>query len=404
MTTLVADALPDDRVAALRELGCTVIYEPSLKGEALVGAIGDRRPDILVVRSTKVPAEAVHAWGGLNLIIRAGAGYNTIDVDAASARSVYVANCPGRNSIAVAELAMGLLLSLDRRIPDNVGDLRDRVWNKQEYSKAAGLFGRTLGVIGVGRIGREVAARGHAFGMRVVAWSRSLTPEGAAELGLEYAASPLEVAREADAVSVHLAATPQTQGLLSDEFFGVLKPGAYFINTARADVVDEEALARAVREKQIRVGLDVFSAEPTGKTGGVESALFDLPAVYGTHHIGASTEQAQNAVADEVVRIVATYMQSGTVLNCVNTARRTPARYIVSVHHRNRVGVLAAVLGVIKENGINVDAMENVLFEGGEGACANIQIENELTADAITQIERASADVLSVNMHEIPQG
>jgi D-3-phosphoglycerate dehydrogenase len=156
-----------------------------------------------------------------------------------------------------------------------------------------------------------------------------------------------------------------------------------------------------VEKNGLRVGLDVFEAEPAGKTGTVESALFELPNVYGTHHIGASTEEAQNAVADEVVRIVSHYMQSGRVPNCVNTARRTPARFIVSVHHRNRVGVLAAVLGVIKENGINVDAMENVLFEGGEGACANLQIEAELSADAIAQIEKASADVLSVNMHEI---
>jgi D-3-phosphoglycerate dehydrogenase len=358
-------------------------------------------PDVLVVRSTKVPAAVIEAYAGLNLIIRAGAGYNTIDVETASARSVYVANCPGKNSVAVAELAFGLLLSLDRRIPDNVLDLRDRVWNKQEYSKAAGLYGRTLGIIGLGRIGREMVSRAHAFGMPVVAWSRSLTAVVASELGVDQAQSPADVARTADAVSVHLAATPETKGLLGAEFFAAMKPGAFFVNTARAEVIDEDALVAAVSEKRIRVALDVFSEEPSGKTGTVDSTLFDLPLVYGTHHIGASTEQAQNAVADEVVRIVATYLESGHVENCVNTARRTPARYIVSVHHRNRVGVLAAVLTVIKENGINVDAMENVLFEGGEGACANIQIEAELSDAAIRQIEESSADVLSVNMHEI---
>jgi D-3-phosphoglycerate dehydrogenase len=404
MTILVADKLPDDRVSALEELGCRVVYQPGVKEDALVEAMRTHEPDILVVRSTKVPAAVIEAYAGLNLIIRAGAGYNTIDVETASARSVYVANCPGKNSIAVAELAFGLLLSLDRRIPDNVLDLRDRVWNKQEYSKAAGLYGRTLGIIGLGQIGREVATRARAFGMPVVAWSRSLTREGAGALGIGYAGSPEEVAAAADAVSVHLASTAQTKGLLGADFFAALKPGACFVNTARADVVDEQALAAAVSEKRIRVAVDVFEAEPPGKTGTVDSGLFDLPLVYGTHHIGASTEQAQNAVADEVVRIVGTYLETGHVENCVNTARRTPARYIVSVHHRNRVGVLAAVLTVIKENGINVDAMENVLFEGGEGACANIQIEAELSAEAIRQIEQASPDVLSVNMHEIAQG
>lgn len=402
MTVLVADALPEDRVAALQERGLRVLYRPELKDGALLEAMQADKPDILIVRSTKVPADVIEAHGGLNLIIRAGAGYNTIDVDTASARSVYVANCPGKNSIAVAELAFGLLLSLDRRIPDNVAELRTHSWNKKEYSKAAGLFGRTLGIVGLGRIGREVAVRAKAFGMHVVAWSRSLTPETAEELGIHRADSPLDVAERADAVTIHLAATEDTRGLVSTEFFSRMKDGAYFINTARADVVDEDALSRAVTEKGIRVAVDVFSEEPQGKAGEVHATLFELPGVvYGTHHIGASTEQAQNAVADEVVHIVESYLRSGHVLNCVNTARRTPARYIVSVHHKNRVGVLASVLGVIKEKGINVDAMENVLFEGGEGACANIQIEAELAADAMHEIEASSDDVLSVNMHEI---
>jgi D-3-phosphoglycerate dehydrogenase len=401
MKVLVADKLPNDRLSALEAHGCTVVFEPGLKDKALTEAMRTNRPDILIVRSTKVPAEVIEAHKGLNLIIRAGAGYNTIDVETASARSVYVANCPGKNSIAVAELAFGLLVSLDRRIPDNVADLKNGVWNKQEYSKAAGLYGRTLGTLGFGRIGQETAARAKAFGMQVAAWSRSLTPDQARDAGVQYADSPLELARRCDAVSVHLAATGETSGFVSKDFFDAMKPGAYFVNTSRAEVVDENALEQAVREKGIRAGLDVFSAEPSGKAGAVEAPLFGLPHVYGTHHIGASTEQAQNAVADEVVRIVASYMQNGHVLNCVNTATRTPARYIVSVHHKNRVGVLASVLAVIKEKGINVDAMENVLFEGGEGACANIQIEAELSEDAMREIEASSDDVLSVNMHEI---
>ncbi|MFP4638617.1 MAG: 3-phosphoglycerate dehydrogenase family protein [Spirochaetaceae bacterium] len=401
MTVLVADSLPEYAHGRLEETGCSLVYDPGLKDAALVDAIRAHTPEVVVVRSTKVPAAAIEAHGGLNLVVRAGAGYNNIDVDTASARSVYVANCPGKNSIAVAELAVGLLLSLDRRIPDNVADLREHRWNKQEYATAAGLYGRTLGVIGLGRIGREVASRARAFGMSVVAWSRSLTPEAAQEIGIRRLDSPVDVARAADAVSVHLAATEETRGLLGKAFFDALKPGAYFINTARAEVLDEQALSQAVREKGVRAALDVFAGEPSGKQGAVEAEIFDLPLVYGTHHIGASTEQAQNAVADEVVRIVSTYMQSGRVLNCVNTARRTPARYIVSIHHRNRVGVLAAVLGVIREHGINVDAMENVLFEGGEGACANIQIEAELPADALEQMKTAHGDVLSVNAHEI---
>ncbi|MDA3947830.1 MAG: phosphoglycerate dehydrogenase, partial [Spirochaeta sp.] len=379
MKVLIADAFPGPQQQALRETGCGVVSEPGLKGDALVSAIAEHTPDILVVRSTKVPEEAIAAHPGLSLIVRAGAGYDTIDVAAASRRSVYVANCPGMNSIAVAELAFGLILSLDRRIPDNTADLRRGVWNKGDYSKADGVYGKTLGIVGLGRIGRELALRAQAFGMEVVAWSRSLTRERGAELGITALDSPLAVAKAADVVSLNVASTPDTRGIADAAFFAALKPGAYFINTSRAETVDETALRRAVTENGVRAAVDVFDGEPAGKDGPVESDLFSLPGVYGTHHIGASTAQAQAAVADEVVRIVERYVSTGSAPNVVNRLQKTPAQYLVSVHHRNRVGVLAAVLQVIKENGINVDVMENVLFEGGEGACANIQIEAALS-------------------------
>ena len=181
--------------------------------------------------------------GALKLVVRAGAGYNTIDVAAASRRGIYVSNCPGKNSIAVAELAFGLILALDRRIADNVISLRQGQWNKTEYSKARGLYGRTLGLIGVGRIGREMIPRAKGFSMPVVAWSRSLTPAEARELGVEYAASPVEVARRADIVSVHLASNAETRGRIDAEFFEAMRQGAYFINTSRAELVDPVALS-----------------------------------------------------------------------------------------------------------------------------------------------------------------
>jgi len=401
MHVLIADKFPEPQQQALNATGCTVTTDAALTGDALVAAIAQEQPDILVVRSTKVPEAAIEAHPGLSLIVRAGAGYDTIDVAAASRRSVYVANCPGMNSIAVAELAFALILSLDRRIPDNVADLRGGIWNKGEYSKADGIYGKTLGIVGFGRIGRELAVRAQAFGMKVVAWSRSLTPDRAQSLGVTALDSAVAVAAAADIVSLNVASTPDTKGIAGSAFFEAMKPGALFINTSRADTVDEGALRAAVTGKGIRAGLDVFVGEPSGKSGSVESDLFSLPGVYGTHHIGASTEQAQAAVADEVVRIVSTYMQTGHAPNAVNRLEKTPAKYLVSVHHRNRVGVLAAVLGIIKENGINVDGMENVLFEGGEGACANIQIETALSPEALRQISDAGEDIFSATMHEI---
>src|SRR5467141_2396315 len=158
MQVLIADKFEQSGREGLQAIGCEVSFQPDLKDDALVAAIAEHKPDLLVVRGTKV-TEPMLAAGPLKLIVRAGAGYNTIDVAAASKRGIYVSNCPGKNSIAVAELAFGLILALDRRIAANVLSLREGHWNKAEYSKARGLFGRTLGLIGVGQIGREMIPR-----------------------------------------------------------------------------------------------------------------------------------------------------------------------------------------------------------------------------------------------------
>ena len=213
MHVLIADKFEQSGRDGLQAIGCEVSYKPDLKDEALVEAIAETKPDALVVRSTKVN-EAMLDAGALKLVVRAGAGYNTIDVAAASRRGIYVSNCPGKNSIAVAELAFALILALDRRIADNVISLRRGEWNKKEFSKARGLYGRTLGLVGLGRIGQEMIPRAQAFGMPVVAWSRSLTPARADSLGVEHKESPQEVARAADIVSVHLALTPDTRSLI----------------------------------------------------------------------------------------------------------------------------------------------------------------------------------------------
>src|SRR5919106_1946219 len=171
MRLLVADKFEQSGRDGLNNLGCDVVYQPDLKDDALVEAIGKGAPDVLVVRGTKVTEPMLDA-GPIKLVVRAGAGYNTIDVAAASKRGIYVSNCPGKNSIAVAELAFALILALDRRVPDNVAELRAGKWNKKEFSKARGLFGRTIGLLGYGNIGQEMAKRAHAFGMPIVVWSR----------------------------------------------------------------------------------------------------------------------------------------------------------------------------------------------------------------------------------------
>ncbi len=395
---LIADTLPDSAVDAIKEIGCEVHYQAAWKEKELVEGLAALQPEILIVRSTKVTAEMIEVGKSLNLIIRAGAGYNTIDVDAASRKSVYVANCPGKNSIAVAELALALILSIDRRIPDNVADFNRGVWNKGEYSKADGIAGKSLGIIGTGRIGREVIRRARAFGMKVYAWSRSLTSESADELGVIYCETPLDCARKADIVSVHLSLTPDTRQLIDRKFISAMKDGAWLINTSRAEIVDEEALIEAVDTRGIKAGLDVIQNEPAGKSGQVDSSLAGKPGVYCTHHIGASTEQAQQAVADETVRIIREYLTSGAVPNCVNLMLKTKARYVLSIHHKNTVGILADVLDVVRDEKINVEVMQNSIFEGAEGACANIQIDNDLSPAAIKRIEDSSPNIYSVKL------
>lgn len=382
--------------------GCEFSYQPDVKDDALVEAIRSYGPDVLVVRSTKVTEQMLDA-GALKLIVRAGAGYNTIDVAAASRRGVYVSNCPGKNSVAVAELALALILALDRRIADNVSELRAGRWNKKEFSKARGLLGRTLGLIGTGQIGQEVITRARAFGMRVVAWSRSLDEERATVLGVERLEDPLDVARESDVVSVHVALKPETRGMIGSDFFDAMKEGAYFVNTARGEVVDQDALRRAIKDKNIRAGLDVFAAEPTSAVAEFTDDIAREPNLYGTHHIGASTEQAQEAIAAETVRIIRTFKETGRVPNVVNLARRTPATHTLVVRHRDRPGILASVLDRIRAESINVQEMENIIFEGSEAAVARINLESALPTDVLEQLKASNEDIIELSLLDIRQ-
>src|SRR3954465_9532204 len=220
MKVLVADKFEKVGIDGLKELGCSVVSEPDVKPDALPDLVKRVDPHILIVRSKRVNADALRAGTALTLVIRAGAGIDTIDVSAASDLGVFVSNCPGKNSVAVAELVLGLLLACDRRLPDQTAELRQGTWNKGEYSRARGLHGRTLGIVGLGQIGREIAGRARAFGMHVAAWSRNLTHAEADQLGVRYCQTPLEVARISDAVTINVAGTADTRNLVNEEFLG----------------------------------------------------------------------------------------------------------------------------------------------------------------------------------------
>ena len=417
MKVLVADKFEQSGLDGLQAAGCEVVYDADLKEQALAAAIAQSRADVLIVRSTKV-TEPMLEGGHLSLVVRAGAGYDNIDVKAASARGIYVANCPGKNSVAVAELAFGLILALDRRIPDNVADLRAGKWNKKEYSKARGLYGRTLGLLGFGNIGQEMARRAQAFGMHLAIWSEigvevdrsglpidmpllvRLRPSSGFPLDpfAEVCATPQDTAEKSDVLSVHVGLNERTRGLVNADVLNRLKPGSFFVNAARGEIVDYAALAVAVRERHLRVALDVYAKEPSTPVAEFADALISMPNVYGTHHIGASTDQAQEAIAGETVRIVKAYRETGRVPNVVNLSRQTPSTHVLVVRHRDRPGVLATIFDVLREATVNVQETENIVFSGAEAAVARINLDAEPSDTLLRVIKNSNPNILDVSV------
>jgi D-3-phosphoglycerate dehydrogenase len=382
MKVLIADKFPDQYIQKLKNSDIDVIYNPKLGENDLPKAAEE--VDCLVVRSTIVNAATIENSKQLNLIVRAGAGVNNIDIKAANKKGIYVSNCPGKNSIAVAELAIGLMLALDRRIPHNVSDFKNGKWNKGEYSKAEGLFGKTLAIVGYGAIGKEVAKRAQAFGLNIYAKDVSRI-EG---YGVKDFSEFDQILPIADIITLHLPATPQTKGLFNEKMFSMMKDGAILINTSRQDLINEDDLIKAIKEKNLKVGLDVFKGEPESKEGVVSSRLQELENVYVTHHIGASTEQAQNAVAEETVNIILQYINSRVIAHWVNRAKVTDAHYQLIVKHYDKPGVLAAILDVLRSGNINIEEVENIIFDGGLVACCTLQLQAPATSEMLELIRK----------------
>lgn len=322
MKVLIADKFERSGIEGLEALGHEVVVDPGLGPETLSNAVAGI--DLLIVRSTKVPGDVIASADALKGIIRAGAGYDNIDCAAASQAGVAVCNCPGMNAVAVAELAMGHLINCDRRLGEQTAALRSGTWDKKGFGKARGLKGMRLGILGFGAIGSELGTRAKAFGMDLAVWTLHDHAQEFARLGATYygndRAGLIRLASACDAISVHLPGGAETKGMLDAEFFTAMKDGAYFVNTARGSVVDEAALIRAVGEKGLRVGLDVYANQPGESQASWTTPTAELAHASLTHHCGASTDQAQQAVADEVVRIVRVFAESGRWENQVNTS------------------------------------------------------------------------------------
>ena len=388
---LFADAIAAERLQPLIDSGIECVVEPGLGAEDLpLSIIGY---DGLVVRSTKVLADTIEAADKLQFVVRAGAGVDNIDCDAASAAGIFVCNVPGRNAVAVAELSMGLLLASDRRIADNTSDLRNGVWQKGLYSKAEGILGKTLGIVGLGEIGLEVAKRAKAFGLTVIAVRKdgrsTSVQQRIRSIGIRMVDSTDDLLAEADIVSLHVPKSPSTAGMVDAAFLAKMKPSAVLLNTSRGEVVDEAALLSALNSG-LRAGLDVFAGEPKTKDGSFDSPIASHPNVVGTHHIGASTEQAQQSVADGTVETVQAFVK-GAPVNVVNMNNAPHGSATLIVKHLDRVGVLATIFSLLRADDVNVQEMANQLFSGDHGAAvATIHVSRapgDATLTSLSQLD-----------------
>jgi D-3-phosphoglycerate dehydrogenase len=323
MKVLIADKVAASCAEALRAAGHEVDHRPGLKGDELLNAVRDA--DALVVRSdTQVTEPVMEAAGHLRVIGRAGAGVDNIDVQAASRRGIVVMNAPGENTISAAEHTLSMILSLARRIPAADRSMRAGRWERGSAYMGIELFGKTLGILGVGKVGREVAARARAFGMDVVGYDPVLTPEAAGRVGV-HAATLDEVLERADILTLHLPLTAETRHLIGEAQLARCRKGVRIINVARGGVLDEAALLKGLESGRVAgAALDVFEHEPP--TG---SPLLALDNVVLTPHLGASTQEAQEKVAVRIAEQIAAYLKDGTVTNAVNAegvdARLAPA-------------------------------------------------------------------------------
>jgi D-3-phosphoglycerate dehydrogenase len=401
MRVLIADTFEQSGRDALEAAGFDLDYRPDLVSANLAAAARDA--DVLVVRSTRVEADVFADPGPLGLVIRAGAGHNTIDSGAAASQAVFVANVPGKNAIAVAELTLGLILAIDRRIPENVAAAHQGTWNKKEYSRSEGLMGKTLGLVGVGQIALAVAERAVAFGLTVVAVEKdrdSTTRERMKEIGITTLADDPTLLSQSDIVSLHVPGSAATRHVVDATFLSHMKDGAILINTSRGDVIDEAALLAVIDQKRLRVGVDVLADEPASGIGTIDSEFVRHPRVYTTHHIGASTNQAQEAIAAEVVTMIRDYAR-GVARNIVNLTPPAPVGSLLIVRHYDRVGVLSAVLGALGEAGLNVQEMKNEVFAGAGASVASIQVQGEISLPVLKAV-RANPDVIFASVRPMP--
>jgi D-3-phosphoglycerate dehydrogenase len=356
---LIADKLAESTVAALGDQ-VEVRWVDGPDREKLLAAVPDA--DALLVRSaTTVDAEVLAAGAKLKIVARAGVGLDNVDVDAATARGVLVVNAPTSNIHSAAEHALALLLAAARQIPAADASLREHTWKRSSFSGTE-IFGKTVGVVGLGRIGQLVAQRLAAFGAQIVAYDPYVSPARAAQLGIEVLTLD-ELLGRADFISVHLPKTKETAGLINKEALAKTKPGVIIVNAARGGLIDEQALADAVRSGHVRgAGIDVFSTEPC-----TDSPLFDLPQVVVTPHLGASTAEAQDRAGTDVAASVKLALAGEFVPDAVNVGGGVVGEEVAPwLELVRKLGLLVGVLSPELPTSLSVDVQGELASEDVE--------------------------------------
>lgn len=400
MRVLVACPMPTDTLEHLRALVQDVIYLPELSAEELPNHIAG--VGILVYRTLRVSAAILQRADALQLLIHSGSGPGDVAIEDASAAGVFVTHCPDQHATAVAELTLGLIVALDRRIVDNALACRAGTWDRAALGQARGLAGRTLGILGYGEIGRRVARRARAFDMRVLAWSAQLGTEAVHEPGVEFRNWPRELARTCDVLTLHATGEDEDEPdvIVDAEFLENVPPGTSLVHVGNPSAIDHAALARAIEQKQLRVALDVHSSEPLVDNIRTRVKLCDLPGVICTQHIGPLTEQARHATAEEVLRIIRGFLISGEADNCLNLADQSPATWQLVVRVRDQVGVMAAILEAVRADGINAQEITSRVFVGAKAAWCAIALDERPSTEALAAI-RQLPDVLHLELRAV---
>jgi D-3-phosphoglycerate dehydrogenase len=393
MKIVIADGLPSSALERLREtdwvIDATQGRSPAELGVCLTDA------EALIVRSaTRVTRELIESAPKLRVIARAGTGVDNIDVPAATSRGIVVMNAPGANSVSVAEHAMGLLLSLARPVPAADASMKASKWEKSKFAGAE-IRSKTLGLVGLGRVGQEVANRAHAFEMKVIAHDPFISQQIAAGLGVELVSLD-ELSARADYISLHLPALPSTRHIFNAERFAKCKKGACIINTARGELIDAGALADAIEKGQIAgAGLDVFDPEPPS-----DWRRPTLPQVVATPHIAASTKEAQEQVGEETAAAVRDFLLDGIVRNAVNFPSVSTEEYkrlrpyLLLARH---LGSFVGQMGEARIHGIGVRYY-------GELAAEQSQLLGSAVLEGVLSAILSSGGVTPVNARAVAAG